>query len=249
MRRFWKIAGVAALVAIVGLTVVGAVALAQEAENEDGWPFQFREKLHEAIAGVLGISVDEYDSAVDAARDQVLDEAVTSGWLTQDQADMMRERADEGWGEGMGPGIRPGFHGRRGGMPGLQGAPHGMMGGPEGSLLAVAAEQLDTTVEDLLAQVQDGNTIADLAREKGVEPQSIADAYLDNLASTLDEAVQNERVTQERADWMLEQARVRVTEQLEGTWPNCPHGPGDLQDGGMPGGMHGFPGHVWGSSS
>jgi hypothetical protein len=248
MKRFWKVAGIAALVAILGLMVVGAVALAQE-EDVDSWPFQFREKLHEAIAGILGISVDEYDSAVDTARDQVLDEAVTSGWLTQDQADRMRERADEGWGLGSGPGMPPGFHGRRGGMPGLEGSPYGLKGGAEDSLQAIAADQLDITVEDLLAQLQDGETIAALAQEKGVDPQSIADTYLDNLSSRLDEAVQNERLTQERADWMREQARERVTEQMEATWPDCPHHGDLLEDGVMPGEMHRFPGGMWSSSS
>lgn len=249
MRRFWRIAGIAAVVAVVAVMALGAVALAQDTEDGDSWPFQFREKLHEAIAGILGITVDEYDSAVDSARDQVLDEAVTEGWLTQDQADTMRERADEGWGTGFGPGMHPGSHGRRGGMPGFGATPYGLMGGPEDSLLAVAADQLNSTVEELLDQLQDGKTIAELAQEKGVDPQSIADAYLDGLASRLDEAVGSERLTQERADWMLEQARERVTEHLEGTWPDCPHNGDWLEDGFMPGGMHGFPGGMWGSSS
>jgi hypothetical protein len=245
MRRFWKIAGIATMVAVLAVVAAGAIAVAQEPEDADSWPFQFREKLHEAIAGVLGISVDEYDSAVETARDQVLDEAVTSGWLTQDQADRMRERAEEGFG----PGMRPGFRGRHGAMPGLGGMHHGLMGGPEGSLLSVAADQLEITVEELLEQLQAGKTIADLASEKGVDLQSIADAHLDSLTNSLNEAVQDGLLTQERADWMLAQARERVLEHLEGTWPDCECHPDNLQDGGMPGGMHGFPSHMWGSSS
>ena len=239
MRRFWKIAGIATVVAVVAVMALGAVALAQDTEDGDSWPFQFREKLHEAIAGVLGITVDEYDSAVDTARDQVLDEAVTEGWLTQDQADLMRERAEEGWLEGFGRGMRPGGHGRRGGMPGADFMPRGF-DGTHSSLLTIAAEQLGTTVEDLVTQLEDGNTIAGLAEAQGVDTQDIADAYLENLSERLDEAVANERLTQERADWMLEQATERIQERMDADWPDCPHRPDGMYDGFMPGGRHGF---------
>jgi uncharacterized protein YidB (DUF937 family) len=239
MRRFWKIAGIAAVVAVVAVMALGAVALAQETEDGDSWPFQFREKLHEAIAGVLGITVDEYDSAVDTARDQVLDDAVTEGLLTQDQADLMRERADEGWLEGFGRGMRPGGHGRRGGMMDLDGGLRGF-GGTHSTLLTIAAEQLGTTVEDLVTQLGDGNTIAELAEAQGVDTQEIADAYLENLSERLDEAVANERITQERADWMLEQAAERVQERMEAAWPGCLGHPDGMYDGFMPGGRHGF---------
>jgi hypothetical protein len=239
MRRFWKIAGIAAVVAVVAVMALGAVALAQDTENGDSWPFQFREKLHEAIAGILGITVDEYDSAVDSARDQVLDEAVTEGWLTQDQADTMRERADEGWGTGFGPGMLPGGHGRRGGMPGMDGMLRGFEG-TQSTLLTIAAEQLGTTIEDLVTQIDDGNTIAGLAEAQGVDTQDIADAYLENLSGKLDEAVANERITQEQADSMLEQAAESVQERMEAAWPDCLHHPDGLRDGFMPGGRHGF---------
>ena len=226
MRRFWKIAGIAAVVAVVAMMALGAVALAQETEDQDSWPFQFKERLHEAIAGILGVTVDEYESAVDSATDQVLDEAVTEGWLTQDQADRMRERAEDGWLDGFGRGMRPGGHGRRGGMPGLDGT--------HSSLLTIAAEQLGTTVEDLITQLQDGNTIAGLAEEAGVDTQDIADAYLENLSGKLDEAVANERLTQEQADSMLEQAAEQVQERIEATWPDCLSRPKGMHDGFMP---------------
>ena len=227
------------MIAVVAVMALGAVALAQETEDGDSWPFQFREKLHEAIAGILGITVDEYDSAVDTARSQVLDEAVTEGWLTQDQADLMRERADEGWLEGFGRGRRPGGHGRCGGMMDLGGSPRGF-DGTQSSLLTIAAEQLGTTVEDLVAQLQDGNTIAGLAEAQDVDTQDIADAYLENLSGRLDEAVANERLTQERADWMLEQATEQVQERMEAAWPDCLHHSDGLHDGFMPHERHGF---------
>jgi len=140
MKGFWKVIGIAVLVGLLGVALAGAVAFAQEDDVAD-WPFDFRVRLHEAIAGVLGISVDEYDSAVDTAREQVLDEAVAEGVLTQERADLMQERAAEGFG----PGMQGGFFGGRG---------HGgMMGGFGGrgdsSLLAIAAEQLEKAASEL----------------------------------------------------------------------------------------------------
>ena len=236
MRKFWKIAGIAAVVAVVAVMALGAVALAQETGDGDSWPIQFRDKLHEAIAGILGITTDEYDSAVDSAREQVLDEAVTEGWMTQDQADRMRERADEGWGDGFGEGMVPGGHGRRGGMDGMSRD----FDGTQSTLLTIAAEQLGTTVEDLVTQLQDGNTIAGLAEAQGVDTQDIADAYLENYATKLDEAVANERMTQEQADTMLEQAAESVQERMEAAWPDCLHQSDGMRNGFMPGGRHGI---------
>ena len=231
MRRFWKIAGIAAVVAVVAVMALGAVALAQETEDGDSWPFQFKERLHEAIAGILGITVDEYDSAVDSATEQMLEEAVTSGALTQEQADRIQERAEEGWLGGLDGGMRPGGHGHRGGKRDLVGT--------QSTLLTIAAEQLGTTVEDLITQLQDGNTIAGLAAEKGVDTQDIADAYLENLAGKLDEAVANERMTQEQAGSMLEQAAEQVQERIEATWPDCLSHPDGMRDGFMPRDRHG----------
>jgi hypothetical protein len=56
------------LVAILGVAAVGAVAFAQEAKDGSNGPFEFAGKFKEALAGILGISVDEYNAAVDKAQ-------------------------------------------------------------------------------------------------------------------------------------------------------------------------------------
>ena len=100
MRKLWN-NGIATLVAILGVAAIGAVVYAQDAEEGSGWPFDFGQRFREAVAEVLGISVEEYDTAVETAQGQVVDEAVTEGWLTEDQAEQMRERMAEGFGPGM----------------------------------------------------------------------------------------------------------------------------------------------------
>ncbi len=228
MKRFWKIAGIATLVAVLGVAALGAVALAQEgSEDSSGW--NFRERLQQAIAGILGISVEEYDTAVDTAQGQVLEEAVADGWLTQEQADRMQERMN------LDPGARwmgKGFWGRRGAW--------GMRGD---SLFSIAADELGMSLSDLTAELQEGKSIAEVAEEKGVDPQTIADAYLAQYAETLSEAVEDERITQKQADLMLKSMTETVGAQLEAACGGC--GPaGFMGRGGRAGGFGGFPG--WG---
>jgi len=224
MKTFWKVLGVATLVAVLGVMAVGAVALAQD--DGDG-SFDFRERVHEAIANALGVSVDEYDVAVDEAHDQVLDEAVAEGVLTQEQADAIKERQELGYGPGMG--MRGGFYGPRGGAFD-RGGMRGWMGGPENSLVAVAAEHLGMTVEDLVTALEDGETtIADLATAQGVDPQTIADEYIAGRSELLAQAVTDGRITQEQADLMLEHMEEEVVEHLNEPFPfgRFGGGPGD----------------------
>lgn len=206
MKRSWKIIGSLVLAGLLTLVLVGVVALAQEGEGT-AWPFDFRQRLHEAIAGALGISAEEYDSAVDTAREQVLGDAVAEGWLTEDQAARMKERAAEGFGRGMGG---PAF-GRR--------APGAFMGRGEGSLLAVAADELGMAVDELVTELQAGQSIAEVAAAQGVELQAIADAFVAQRAEALGAAVEEGRITQNQADWMLEHMSEEVLEHLQGGVP------------------------------
>ena len=233
MKKLWMVVGLVAVVAVLGVMFAGAVALAQEPKDGADQPFNWRERLHEAIAGALGIGIDEYDAAVDTAQQQVLDEAVTEGWLTEEQAARMSEHMGQGfagsgmWGQRgamMGRGAR---WGQRGGMMG-GGA---MMAGSQ-SLLAVAAEELDMSSEELVAALQDGQTIADLATARGVELQAIADAFIATRAEWLAQAVADGRMTQAQADAMLAHMETQVLEHLNGELPFGGMGPGGCGVGG-----------------
>lgn len=222
MRKFWKIAGIATLVAILGVAAVGAVVYAQD--DGSGGPFDFGGRFRQALADILGISVEEYDAAVEQAQDRVVDEALDEGWLTEDQAEMLRWRMDQ----------EPGF-GMRGMDKGFGKFGHGILG-PGNNLVSIAADQLGMSLTDLLTELQDGKTIADVAAEKGVDTGAIVDAYLAELKTDLDEAVTEGRITQNQADYSLEQAEERAVDQLDNTWE------GDFRGGGHRGGMMGFPG-------
>jgi hypothetical protein len=221
---------IAAIVAIAGIVVVGAVALAQDVEDGAAWPINLRERIHEAAASILGVSPEAYDEAVDTARNQVLDEAVSEGLLTQEQAERMQDRFEQGVGPGM---MGGGF--ARGGRQGAWGGRGGFVGSTENSLMAMAAEQLGMTVQELWGQLQDGATIADIASTQGVDPQAIADAYVAQRREFLAQAVEDGRLTQERADWMLAHMDEEVMEHLTEPFSAGGQGPGgcwgEMQDG------------------
>jgi hypothetical protein len=227
MKRVWKIAGIATLVAILAVTVVGAVALADD--DRTGWPFDFRDKLREAIAKNLNIDVETYDAAVEQAREDVLADAVAEGLLTEEQAERMQERMDQGFGP---QGRDKGFRGPRGGLMGHAGK----------SLLDLIADELGMSAQDLFAELRDGKSIADVIGEsdQDVDVDSIIDAYLAQLAERLAEAVDAEKITQAQADAMLERAEEMVPDLLNNTWEG--RFPGGFRDGGRPGPMWGVPG-------
>jgi hypothetical protein len=227
MKRFWKVAGIATLVAVLGVVAVGTVAYAQD--DGSGGPFDFGGRFREAVAGILGISVEEYDAAVEQAQAQVVDEALAEGWLTEDQAERMQERIDEGLGM---RGMDRGWMGR--GMDFMR------RGGD--SIVGLIAEELDMSVRDLLAELEDGQTLGELASEKGVDVEAITATYLAELEANLAQAVEDGKITQTQADWMLEQATERVPDLLDNTWEGDLHR--GFPGGGRPGGIRGFPGQT-----
>ncbi|MBN1138695.1 MAG: hypothetical protein JXM73_19065 [Anaerolineae bacterium] len=225
MKRLWKIVGIAMLAAVLGTAAVGVAAFAQGDTGTSNSPFDYVTKFKEALAGILGISVDEYDAAVDKAEQQVVDQAVGEGWLTEEQAEKLRSRLERA---AAGAGIGKAF-GRMDDR---------WYGFAEVSLRSVAAEKLGMELADLQTELDNGKTIAALAKEKGVDTQTIIDAYLAQVKEKLDEKVANGDITQEQADYQLEQAKTRATEKVDSTWQGFEHGGAPAK--GRHGGAGGF---------
>ncbi|MEZ4768013.1 MAG: hypothetical protein R2844_06240 [Caldilineales bacterium] len=97
-------------------------------------------------------------------------------------------------------------------------ASRGAWGGPESSLTAVAAQVIGIEQAELVAELNAGATIADVAAGYGVEPQAIVDAYVQPRIDTLDAAVAAGRITQDQADAMLAQMEAQVSAQLTEAW-------------------------------
>jgi hypothetical protein len=117
------------------------------------------------------------------------------------------------------PGVGNGM-GMRGGMGGMR----GQMGGPQQSLVAVAANTLGMSQADLIAQLQGGKTIAQVAGEKNVALDTIVNAFVATRQTRMAQAVDAGRMTQAQADAMLATMRANVTTRLSQAW--SPQGPG-----------------------
>ena len=139
--------------------------------------------FREAVAGVLGVSVEEYDAAVNQAQEQVLDDALADGWPTVEQAELRQWRSDQA----PGSGLRVMAEGLQGSRPGMRGVGD--------NLVSVAADELGMSLTELLTELRAGTSIAGVAADKGVDAQDVADAYLAQIKVTLDEAVAEGRIT------------------------------------------------------
>jgi hypothetical protein len=80
------------------------------------------------------------------------------------------------------------------------------MGGQVG--LDAAAEVLGMTTDELSAQLWGGKTLADLAEEAGVDLQDVQDAVTAAQEAVtreaIEQAVEDETLTREHADWLLD---------------------------------------------
>jgi hypothetical protein len=109
--------------------------------------------------------------------------------------------------QGPGQGPQPSDRGR---------GPWGMggFGGPQNSLVAVAAQVLGIDQPTLVATLNSGKTIADVAKDKGVALDKIVDAFVAERAEALKSAVAAGRLTQAQADAWLSTMKTNVTAQL-----------------------------------
>lgn len=143
------------------------------------------------LAGTLNIDRTALDSAIRSAGNSTADEAVANGTLTQQQADALRSRIEAG---------EP-FFGGRGGRHG-HGGPGGrhFFGQDKQALLDAAAGALNLTSDELVTQLQSGQTIAQIAEAQGTTVEAVTDAVLAAARTQLDEAVAAGTLTQEQAD-------------------------------------------------
>jgi len=128
-----------------------------------------------------------------------LDQLVAKGTITQAQADEILAAL-----QAARPAHGPGGKGGRG---------HGF------GKLAAAASALNMTVDELRPALQGGKSLADIAKEKGIDVAKVVDAFVAQLNAHLDEHVASGKNTQAEADQMLADARSRIEAFVNGTAP------------------------------
>ncbi len=98
--------------------------------------------------------------------------------------------------------------------PGYGGMMGGNVGGPANSLVAVAAKTIGIAEADLLKALNDGQTIADVAKSKNVATDKIVDAFIAPRVEWLKTAVKDGRLTQAQADANLATMKANIATHL-----------------------------------
>jgi hypothetical protein len=191
MKRFvsrrWLAAG--AVVALLAGTGGALAAKGDEAKRPN------RDALLNDVAKRLGIDAATLKNAFKAAALARVDAALAAGDITAEQAARAKARINAGDAPLLAPPRGPrgphGFaFGRRhhGGPPlplGLPGIHRN--GGP----FAPAAKYLGLTQEQLLTQLRDGKSLADIAKAQGKSVDGLKQAILSALTAELKEHVDN----------------------------------------------------------
>jgi DNA-directed RNA polymerase specialized sigma subunit len=191
------LAAVAGVVAL-GASVLGGIAQAQEVPEEGT---TLHELYQEKLAEELGVTVEELDAARESARNKMIDEALASGRITEEQAERLRN-------------AEPGEF--RGGA--FKRAHRAI-----GHTIETVAEILGLTTEEIRAGLAEGNSLNDLAVAQGVadlESQLVA-----ALTADIQAKVDDGSITQEQADQMIESLPERVSNLVEREGPFGRHGP------------------------
>ena len=121
------------------------------------------------------------------------------------------------------------------GGPGHRGGP-----GKHGVGLATAAKAIGVSEADLQTALRNGQSVAQVAQSKGVDPAKVITALVDEAKAKLAEEVKAGRITQAQADERSADLQARVTEHVNRTGKP---GKGDRGKGGHGKGGPGRKGH------
>jgi hypothetical protein len=157
----------------------------------------------------------------DAWIQDALKPLLDNGTLDQSQIDAVTKALQDARPAGKGPGAGL----RRGGPGG---------GGPKGDLSG-AATAIGVTPEEVRTALQSGQSLADLAKSKGVDPQKVIDALLAPIIEHEKADVTSGKDTQAEADKEIADATARITDFVNGKAPAKGAG---IPKGARPGGHH-----------
>jgi len=125
---------------------------------------------------------------------QALNDLVGKGTISQDQADAVsadvQTKRQEAWAQ----------------------QPHLAK-----KLLVAVAQQLNMDPKDLVNELRSGKSIADVAREKGVDPQAIIDNLVTTLDGKIDARVSAKKLAKDKADIMKQNLPARVADFVNKT--------------------------------
>jgi hypothetical protein len=108
------------------------------------------------------------------------------------------------------PGYGPGVMGGRGGYGRMMGGFHsGGQGLLHPYMVEAFAKALDIDPADLQAQLDAGETLAQIAADQGISQEAFGELWIQARTEAINAAVADEVITQAQADWMIERMAQR----------------------------------------
>ncbi len=185
----------AAATGAVALLIGGGAAFAGQSAEDRGARCEARIAK---IAEKHGMTVEQVEAKVKERLTARVDAALDAGRITAERAAILKERITEG-------SLCQGAHGLK--------AKH-----RKHRLLAAAAEFLGLDRAELRAALP-GTSLSALAQKQGKSVADLRAAMLAPAKAKLTKAVESKRVTQERADQLLDRIEVRVDGLIARTFP------------------------------
>ena len=195
----------AVMAATAALVVAGGTGAAVAASGGGSGASDFLD----SVAKHLGVSPQKLEDATKAAAIDQVNADLAAGRITQAQADELKKRIEAGDGVLGGPG-------RVGGGPGFPGGPGGP-GGPgfagKGVIaneVAAAAKYLGLDESALRTKLENGQSLADVAKAQSKDLDGLKSAILDAAKGDLDKAVADKTLTQSQADDILNELKSHI---------------------------------------
>ena len=183
-----------------------------------------------AVAQAHNKSVQDLANALKSAAHTRIDQAVTAGRLTTDQANQQKTQVDARIDQQINQVMRQGGPGGRFG-PGGPGGPGGL--GPErgGFDLNAAASVIGIPADQLRTELQ-GKSLTDVAQAHNKSVQDVANALKTAAHTRIDQAVTAGRLTTDQANQQKSQVDARIDQLMTQTLPQ--RGPGRGAEGEAP---------------
>jgi polyhydroxyalkanoate synthesis regulator phasin len=202
MSRRKKMAAVVAGAAAFAIAGGGAAVAASEAFS----PEEESKAVIDDAADQLGVESDDLTAALKQALQNRIDEAVAAGRLTEEQGEQLKERIASADTPLLGAlGAFGGHHGF-GGPRGFGGRHLGLQG------LDTAASFLGMTESELRAELEDGSSLADVARAERKSVEGLVQALVAAAEKKIDAAVDDGKLTEAQAAEIREDLDERITD-------------------------------------
>lgn len=170
------------------------------------------------VAKRLNVTREQLDAAVKGAAEARIDAAVAAGKLTKEQGEAAKKRLANGLPALGAPGVLGGKPGRGPAGPGF--GHRGFGFGFEG-----AADYLGLSEAQLREQLQDGKSLADVAKAQNKDVAGLKAALKAKATARLDEAVKDGHLTEAQKTKILAEIDDRLDDVINGTPPKRPDGP------------------------